>query len=467
MPEKSINDVPRNLRELFEKGTAALHRKNYDYAIAIYSQVLQNEPGFFDCREALRATQFAKRNESTGFFKKILGTASNSPQLAKAQLSLRNNPADALNTCEQILNNDPQNLTAHKILAEAAMALGYPKTAVLSLEIVNKQSPRDQDNAMNLAEALAAAGNIPRAEQIYTELQRANPADPTIAQAFKNLSAKRTMHEGGYNSLESGQGSYRDILKDKKEAVSLEQEHRQVKTDDVATNLIADYEQRLSQEPENLRLHRSIAELYAQKKDFDTALGYYQKIVEKGAVDSSLERAIAETTAKKIEYQISQLDSTAPDYPQQVAELQKQKDLFLIDQAHQRVEKYPNDLAFRFELGELLFKAGKISEAIQEFQKAQNNPHKKIQSLYYLGRCFAKRNMNDLAARTLQNAIKEKVVFDDEKKELVYALGSVLEKMGRKEEAIEQFKQIYEIDIGFKDVGQKVDAYYSGQQGET
>ena len=35
--------------------------------------------------------------------------------------------------------------------------------------------------------------------------------------------------------------------------------------------------------------------------------------------------------------------------------------------------------------------------------------------------------------------------------------------MGKKEEAIEQFKQIYEADIGYKDVAAKVDAYYSGQ----
>jgi tetratricopeptide (TPR) repeat protein len=81
----------------------------------------------------------------------------------------------------------------------------------------------------------------------------------------------------------------------------------------------------------------------------------------------------------------------------------------------------------------------------------------------YLGQCFARRGMNDMAARKLQDAIKEKPIFDEEKKELVYQLGSVLEKMNKREEAIEQFKAIYEIDIGYKDVAAKVDAYYAGQ----
>ena len=42
-------------------------------------------------------------------------------------------------------------------------------------------------------------------------------------------------------------------------------------------------------------------------------------------------------------------------------------------------------------------------------------------------------------------------------------LGSVLDSMNKKEEAIEQFKQIYEADIGYRDVAAKVDAYYAGQ----
>ena len=81
----------------------------------------------------------------------------------------------------------------------------------------------------------------------------------------------------------------------------------------------------------------------------------------------------------------------------------------------------------------------------------------------YLAQCFAKRKMFDLAARTLQSAIKEKPVFDEEKKDLIYNLGCVFDAMGKKEEAVEQFKQIYESDISYKDVAAKVDAFYAGQ----
>ena len=70
--------------------------------------------------------------------------------------------------------------------------------------------------------------------------------------------------------------------------------------------------------------------------------------------------------------------------------------------------------------------------------------------------------MFDLSVRSIQSAIAEKVVFDDEKKELLYTLGTIFERQGKAEEAIEQYKLIYEIDIGYKDVAAKVDAYYAG-----
>ena len=71
--------------------------------------------------------------------------------------------------------------------------------------------------------------------------------------------------------------------------------------------------------------------------------------------------------------------------------------------------------------------------------------------------------MYDLAASKLQEAIKEKPALDDEKKDLLYNYGTVLESMGKKEEAIEQFKLIFEHDASYKDVSAKVAAFYAEQ----
>ena len=79
---------------------------------------------------------------------------------------------------------------------------------------------------------------------------------------------------------------------------------------------------------------------------------------------------------------------------------------FKLAECKSRAERYPNDLQIRYDLGELYFQTGKISEAIQEFQAAQKNPARKTAAMGYVGKCFARRNMNDMAARKFQDALK-------------------------------------------------------------
>ena len=465
MPEKTASQIPRPLREQYDKGVAAFERKNFDYALSILNGVLQQEPAFIDGRRALRATQFKKSAASTNVFRRFLGGASSySQMLTRGQLALRKNPIEAIALAEEILNSDSNNPSAHKLLAEAALAADFPRTAILSLEIVVKNSPKDDDSLWKLAETYSRLGEVKKAQELFEQLGRLRPDDSLVAQALKDVSAQRTMAEGGYDALADGQGSYRDILRNKTEAVGMEQENRQVKDEEVVDRLIRDNEARLKNEPENLKLHRTLAELFAEKKQFDRALEYFNRIIAiEGAVDPSLEKLIADTTIRKYDFVLSELDPNLPEYEQQAERLRTERDQFLLAQAQQRADKYPNDLQMRFDLGQVYFRLSRFNEAIQEFQKAQNHPHLRTQAMRFLAQCFSQRGMNDLAARTLQNALKEKLIFDEEKKELLYQLGTVLDKMGKAEEAIEQFKMIYEVDIGYRDVASKVDDYYAGK----
>lgn len=465
MAEKSVNEISRDVRAIFQKGNDALIRENYDYAVDLLTQVMEREPTFYEGRKALRQAQANKSGGGSGFFKKAWSSASSSPLVAKGQIALRRNPAEALNIGEQILNNDANSSAGHRLIAEAALAMEMPRTAVMSLDILFRNSPKDKNLAIQYANVLAEIGEAQRAERILIELERLMPNDQELHQAVKDLSARKTLSEGGYEALADGKGSYRDILRNEKEAVSLEQQNRVQKSEDQGQNLINEYEARLKTEPNNVRLLRNLADLYKEKKKFDLALQYYDKIksTEAGAADATIDAAIAQTKSKQFDYQIEQLDATAPDYTDQVAQINAGKQAYRIEECQKRVAKNPTDLAIRFEMGVLFFDAGKIGEAITEFQKSKNNPNKKIASMNYLGQCFAKRKMYPMALNTFQDAIKEKLVFDEEKKDLVYNLGLVLEAMEKQKEAIEQFEQIYAIDIGYKDVAARVDKFYGAQ----
>jgi tetratricopeptide (TPR) repeat protein len=221
MAEKSLNDLPRDLRVMYTKGNDALQRDNFDYAIAMFNQVLLREPGLYECRKALRIAQLKKAGAGRSFFKKVLSGASSSPLIAKGELALHQNPTEALGVAEQILNNDPQSSAGHRLIVKAATTLEMPHTAILSLEILHTASPKDKETTIQLANLLAAIGEVKRGEQILSELYQAMPTDNDVAQALKDISARKTLDEGGYEALADGSGSYRDILKDKQEAASL------------------------------------------------------------------------------------------------------------------------------------------------------------------------------------------------------------------------------------------------------
>ncbi len=466
MAEKKMHELAPDLRRMHTKAVEAAERQNDDYALTLFSQVLEKEPGLFECRKALRAVQARKSNGAgKGFFKKMMSGAGSSPQIAKAKMAFNKNPAEAMAIAEQVLNSDANNSMAHRLIVDAALALELPQTAVLSLETMVKNSPEDKALVVEFANLVASTGGSASvAEKFLDALIRALPYDPELLQAQKNLSAHKTMDEGGYGALADGTGSYRDILRNKEEAVSLEQEKRVQKTEDVALRLIDEYEARLQTEPDNLKLLRSLAELYTQKNQFPRALALYERIKTSGlASDATLDRAVAETTLRQFDFQITQLNPFEEGAAEKTAAITAEKFNFQLADCLKRVERYPTDLAIKFELGQLYFQVGKIGEAIAEFQKAQANPNKRLAAMSLLAQCFAKRGMNDSAVRTLQNAIKEKPAFDEEKKDLIYQLGCVFEKMGKKAEAIEQFLVIYESDVTYRDVGAKVDAHYAGQ----
>jgi hypothetical protein len=79
-----------------------------------------------------------------------------------------------------------------------------------------------------------------------------------------------------------------------------------------------------------------------------------------------------------------------------------------------------------------------------------------------LGKCFVERNMLDLAAKTLEDAASELLAMDAVKKDIVYNLGLVYEKMGDNEKSIGCMKQIYEVDYGYRDVAERVEGSYGG-----
>ena len=451
MPEKDHNVVGMEARQLWERGYEQLEKKQWDYAMELLCMAVEKDPGFFECRMALRAAQ-VKKYENASSMAKIAGTAANAHNMAQAKVALvRKNYFGALSHAEKVLCGDPESSVAHRVIVDASSALDLPQTMISSLQMLKKVNPENKDLTKELATALEMVGDWDQAEQVMGQLAAVNPDDPVLQQAYKDTAAKATIFRGQYEKMITEPCAGEEGLGDNVETETLS-------ADEALDEKIYHMEERLQGESDNYKLGVDIAKLYVQRRDFERAFEYYDWVLDNNQVsDSAIDRAVADAYQAQYDYDIE----TFPEGSPEREGLVRERDVFLLENCQERAERYPTMLEFRFELGERLLRMDQVNEAIQAFQKAQNSPKHKLDSLNYLGQCFMKRGMHDMALSQFEKALGEKTVMDQQRKELVYNLACVYEEQGRREEAARYFKEIYEVDINFLDVADKVESGYS------
>lgn len=459
-----MNQIGLELHQQHDKAHAAVSKKNHEYAILILNGLLKKEPGCFESRMLLRVAQF-ERAKGKGFLAKLFGTVTRIPDLIKGKLAQRKKDfALAMQHSEEVLNEVPDNSMAHRMVADAATHLYFPRTAIASLQLLSKNSPGDKKTYSQLAAALETLGDYTMAEDVMRKMVELHPDDMHLLDEFRNICARATLERGGYSNMAKDEGSYRDVLANPAATKALEQQELAVKPPEVIDEMISRKEAELQATPENLKIAMDIAKLYLDRGDVDRAIEYYQFVKANGlAKDPAVDRAMTNAHLTRFDQRRARLDTSMSDYAEQVAALDAEQSEFTVTDMGARVRSYPTDMELRYKYGELCFQTGQLAQAIESFQRTQTMPALRIRSLSYLGQCFAQRSMFDLAEHSLATGIAEKQVFDELKKEMVYHLGCVYEKMGRAEDALSQFKHIYELDVSYRDVAERVDAYYNNQ----
>jgi tetratricopeptide (TPR) repeat protein len=298
------------------------------------------------------------------------------------------------------------------------------------------------------------------ARDTYERILKIHSNDFEAQKGVQDAIAHGAMQKGGWDDAQS----YRDVMKDKGEAVSLEQQSRVVRAEDMIDNLIKENLEKLAKDPKNPVIERELGKLYGQKGDFDTALKYLETIFNaEGGADPSLEEEISLVRANRIEARRDALKKQLADKPANAAELEKQiadteqeHNKLLLTNAERLVERYPNDLLYRYDLGALYFKVGNFEGAIEQFQKSAGQPQRRVASYNYLGQCFHQLGHFDLAVDQYTKAAEESQSMDALKKDILYNLGMAHEAMGQHDKAIAEYKKIASVDFSFRDVREKI-----------
>lgn len=456
MADISIENVPKKARENYEKGQAGLERANYDYAMDMLELALEICPEFTKARKALRTAQILKfKAGKSNAFSNAMSSLSGFGGVMSLQGLLKKDPKKAMQKAEELLRKNPLNPQFVKLAVDAALAAQMPEAAVVTLEGFTESGSADIPTLRSLAKLLQSVGRMHDARLVFEEIANQKPGDPQAIKDLKDSTALDSMQKGGWEQAKS----YRDVMKDTKQATLLEQEGKAVKTGRDLDLLIEDVRQKAQREPQNINYQRSLADLYGKAGRYDEALEVLERAQKQtGGGDPQIDRLLSTIQMRKFEAEIEARRENGDTVG--VEQLEQKKYSFMLQDAEDRVKRYPNDLQFKYELGVLQFDRGLMNEAIGQFQLSQRNPQRRIRSLYYLARCFKEKGQYDIAAEQLQKALSELMIMDDTKKDIVYELGCVFEAMGNTEKAVEQFKEIYAVDIGFRDIAQKIEKYY-------
>src|SRR5947209_2241857 len=464
MAVRTEKELSEQVRGHWLKAVAAIELRNVGYAIALLQGILRQEPEFLTGRQLLRRSEVTKQKSAK---KALLNVSTASFSIIKAQRELKKDPERAVEMIEKILEDEPYNRQANVVLKQAAVAAGWPEVGVLALQTVLENKPDDTKILHELGRLYHDIGQNERALEIYNKLSQLDPADAEAVRLGKDAAARASMKSGGWTQAQS----YRDLIKDKAAAVSLEEQGRIALTGESVEEQIEEAYARHQAEPENSDHARRLGSLYEQKAEIENSIAWYRYASDlTGGADPTLARKVSDLQRKRVEDEIGSheafLTANGPDAPeysarsQALAAAKKDRAERSLDDARTRCERNPTDLQSRFELGERLLEAGRLREALPELQRARQNRKARLKSMNLLGRCYTALGMLDLAAKQLEEAAKEITALDPMKTEIVYNLGLVYEKMGETDKSIAAMKQIYEADAGYRDVAARVESSY-------
>ncbi len=361
--------------------------------------------------------------------------------------------AEAMAEAEKLLGINPLDPDNIECAVKAAEAAGKPEAAAISVEAAYSCSHGDVNLLERVAQYYMVAKRYDKARDAYVKLSQLKPGDQRILQLLKNAEAQSTM-SAGWSDTVGKKGGYQAILANAEQAKKINQSNKAVVVGDDAEAMIAEKKAAIAREPNNLNFYRALARIFMQNKRFPEAIETLQKAQTVSQADPELDRMLSQVQTANYEFQIEQLRKEGRT--EEADNLEVEKNQFVFDDLAARVERYPNDLHLRFELGKQYFTYGYYDDALTHLQLAQKSPKDRLWALYYLAMCFLAQDQVDMGVMQLETARDAIPTMDDLKKKVVYQLGLCAEASGDLEKAYQYYKDVYSSDVGFEDLSERM-----------
>jgi tetratricopeptide (TPR) repeat protein len=448
-----------DVSKLVQKAHNAIERRNYGLALISYKQALTLQPENIDARINLRATQNRNFAESGG--SKPLGILKAVWPLLKAQvLQIAGKHEQAILACEDALTQYPGLTYAMKLLAKSAVKLEWYELAVWQMnEILQKYDPENVNIMYEQVEVLESLDRVQEAIELCDKIRELDPAGE-VDGLIRELAARQTA-----TVFEKGaEEGARAIVKSSDETEFLEADERRARTDEQREKKVQGFLKQLEERPDDYRLYLRMGDEYYNFDDFEAGYPHAKEAYEKAAElmpsDHNIKAKLGDLEIKRLRLRAQDLKAKAEAGDEQAREefkkAYKELKIYQIQEYEHRVKAQPLIAAYHHTLGRLYLETKQYDKAVAEFQQSCKDPKYAIDAYTCLGQCFAAMDQLDLALDMFRRAMEGSEVFA-KIRDAVYYYADALEQDGQDREALKQFQRIFEDDINYKDIRQRVE----------
>jgi tetratricopeptide (TPR) repeat protein len=445
--DKPVVDFSKHL----QKADEAVRRRNYDFAVELYRQLLDLDPDQGEARAGLR--QALKQRAGAKGGGKLLRGLKGAMPLSKAHglLKLKRHDA-AARALEDYLESNPLDVEANLLLGGALEASGHLNSARAVYEFVAEVDPRNAEGLKRAGAMLQATGDFARALEFFERALEVDPRDQDALKARKDLAAESALSTSGLDQATHS----RERLADAAQTQELERGRRSHLSEEELREELARAEERFHEEPSDPDRMLALATIHERLKDPEAALDLVERALDYRRGDAQLTARAGDLRSSILRRRLAEAGRRGDEA--EADRIEAELALHELEDYRRRVAARPGDGSLRLALAQRLVRSEDLDGALAELQQAQDDPRLRREVAELKGRCFQGKGFPDLAAREFERALEGLPQTDERAKEILYTLGLLAEDQGDREAARGFYARVFEVDIGFRDVSQKMES---------
>ena len=466
--------------ECFRRGTEAMGKENWDYAIQMFGQSVTFDATNLMFRQTLRGVEEKKyRHNKTGAKMagmKLMGVKT---KISKARLTkdwkkldqlaeegLTVNPWDAQLNADLGDANKNQGDAIKKNDPDDAVAQDYYKIAIFGYDRAVKADLNNKKYLQTLAELFEERGEYDSASACWMRIVKLDPMDGEARKRATATSTMKVIDRGGYE----GADSTKDAMADHEVTKRLNAAAAAGGADGPGMSEEADLQRACRKDPSKdnfLKLGDFLkrnGKLEASKDAFEEALKLSKN-------DQDIQEQVEDVEIELMQQELDTAKQAATENPDDEEATKKKSKLKNRVAKRERevlmhrVERYPTDLGLKFKLGILHRRFQEFEKAIPMLQQATKDHRHGVEALIALGSCFLSVKKLPLAVRQFEIA-KDKIDPLDQPdlyKDCYYSLGRLAEKSGNTEAAEGYYVEVLGVDYEYKDARERLEGLQGGE----